>query len=158
DKLPQASDIDLISPAREEGKDGMKITRQIISRRQAGEAVPVQDIRGRQFDGRMVVWVDPGGLAGLWKDGTLLPAARKIIEEKAGILAVEVLRTGATAGARRPPINKTFAGYTFGYNRPLVAERVHDILTAIAFAQGKGAKVIHLVGQGEAGPWVVLAR
>jgi hypothetical protein len=69
-----------------------------------------------------------------------------------------VLRTGKTAGAKRAPVNKTFAGYTFGYNRPLVAERVHDILTAVAFAQRKGAKVIHLVGQGEAGPWVVLAR
>ncbi len=35
---------------------------------------------------------------------------------------------------------------------------MHDILTAVAFAQGQGAKEIHLLGQECAGPWVVLAR
>jgi hypothetical protein len=158
DKLPEPKDVALVAPPREEGKDGLRIVRQTISRRDAGEAVRVEQIRGKEFDGRVVVWVDPAGLAGLWKDGTLIPAARELIEQKAGILAVEVLRTGASAAAKRTPINKAFAGYTFGYKRPLVAERVHDILTAVAFAQGKGAKAIHLVGQGEAGPWVILAR
>ena len=158
DKLPSPKDISLVAPPREEGKDGVKITRQTISRLNSGEAMPVQEIRGKDFDGRVVIWVDPAGLAGLWKDGALVPAARKIIEEKVGILAVEVLRTGSTFGLKRTPINKTFAGFTFGYNRPLVSDRVHDVLTAVAFAQKQGAKVIHLVGHGEAGPWVALAR
>jgi hypothetical protein len=158
DKLPSPKDISLVAPPQEEGKDGVRITRHTISRLNSGEAMPVQEIRGKNFDGRVVIWVDPAGLAGLWKDGALVPAARKIIEDKAGIVAVEVLRTGATAGFKRTPINKTFGGFTFGYNRPLVSERVHDILTAVAFAQKQGAKVIHLVGHGEAGPWVALAR
>ena len=56
-------------------------------------------------------------------------------------------------------MNKSYAGFTFGYNRPLLAERIHDILTAIAFAKNQfHTKRIHLVGFGKAGPWVVLAR
>src|SRR5262249_41094348 len=158
--LPAPDDITLVAPLQEEGKAGVKITRQVISRKGAGEAVRVEEIRShdpKEFDGRVVIWVDPAGLAGLWKDGALGPAAHKIIDQKAGILAVEALRTGKSATAKRTPVNKTFAGYTFGYNRPLLSERVHDILTAVALAQKKGAKQIHLVGVGEAGPWVVLA-
>lgn len=57
------------------------------------------------------------------------------------------------------PVNEGYAGYTFGYNRPLPADRVHDILTAVAAARGhEKAGTINLVGFGEAGPWVMLAR
>ena len=163
DTMPGPHEVLSSAPPTEEHKDGLAITRFTLSRRGAGEAVPVELIRGAakgntSKPATLVVWVDPAGLSGLWKDGALVPAARKILDHHAGILAVEVLRTGATAGATRMPINKEFAGYTFGYNRPLVAERTHDILTAVAFAQRMGAKAVHLVGIGEAGPWVVLAR
>jgi dienelactone hydrolase len=158
DKLPPANDIVEAAPAKTEVRDGVTVVRHTLSRKDAGEAVLVQEIRPKGFDGRVVVWVDPAGLAGLWQDGKLVPAARKVIDQGAGILAVETLRTGQTASAQRWPINKGFAGYTFGYNRPLLAERVHDVLTAVAFAHGRGAKTIHLLGQGRAGPWVALAR
>ena len=57
------------------------------------------------------------------------------------------------------PVNKSFAGYTYGYNRPVFANRVHDILTSVMFARDLGkAKTIHLVGWEGAGPWVAAAR
>jgi hypothetical protein len=56
-------------------------------------------------------------------------------------------------------VNEKYSGYTSGYNRPLVANRVHDILTAVAFVKNhERTKVVHLVGFDEAGPWVLLAR
>src|SRR5207237_1639829 len=58
-----------------------------------------------------------------------------------------------------PPVNEGYAGYTYGYNRPLLAQRVHDVLTAVAHARGhEKTKKVHLVGFGKAGPWVILAR
>ncbi len=161
DKLPASQEIVAAAPPQEEGKDGLRVIRHTLTRQGAGEAVSVQEIHGERKGGSppvVVVWVDPAGLPGLWKDGSLIAPARKLIDQKAGILAVEVLRTGATAGVKRTPVNRAFPGYTFGYNRPLVAERVHDILTAVAFARGQGAKVVHLVGQEAAGPWVIMAR
>jgi hypothetical protein len=67
--------------------------------------------------------------------------------------------TGETQDAKPMAVNQRYAGYTFGYNRPLLANRVHDILTAVAYAQSyDGAKKVHLAGFDKAGPWVLLAR
>jgi hypothetical protein len=62
--------------------------------------------------------------------------------------------------ARASSNSREYAGYTFGYNHPLFARRVHDILTLVSFAR-RGryrAKRIHLVGVNGAGPWVAAAR
>ena len=46
-----------------------------------------------------------------------------------------------------------------GYNHPLFSQRVHDILTAVAFVRGnEKTKQVDLVGWDAAGPWVMLAR
>jgi hypothetical protein len=56
------------------------------------------------------------------------------------------------------PIDEGYPGYTFGYNRTLLANRVHDILTAVAAARDLyKVKSVELVGFGKAGPWVALA-
>ena len=57
------------------------------------------------------------------------------------------------------PVNEGYAGFTFGYNRPLLANRIHDILTAVACARAhEKTKKVDLVGFDSAGPWVLLAR
>ena len=44
-------------------------------------------------------------------------------------------------------------------NNYILANRVHDILTAVAYAKArKSTKTIHLIGFRNAGPWVALAR
>ena len=57
------------------------------------------------------------------------------------------------------PVNEGYAGYTYGYNRPLLAERVHDILTAVAYARQQATlKRVLLAGFDKGGPWAALAR
>ena len=52
-----------------------------------------------------------------------------------------------------------YACYTYGYNYPLAAERVHDILSAISFIRHSlKAEKVDLVGLSGAGHWVALAR
>jgi hypothetical protein len=105
-----------------------------------------------------VVWVHPKGKASLFEDGKLAPAARQVLDRKAAILAFDAFGTGEF-GEVKPQVDSKYAGYTFGYNRPLLAQRVHDILTAVAFVRGDArTKKVHLVGWEEAGPWVLLAR
>jgi hypothetical protein len=56
------------------------------------------------------------------------------------------------------PVDETFSGLTFGYNPPLLANRVYDIVTAVAYArQSMKAKNVYLVGFRSAGSWAVLA-
>jgi len=88
-----------------------------------------------------------------------VPAAKAILAKKSGILAIDCLGTGEQTAAQPRKVDQGFAGFTFGYNRPLLAGRVRDVLTAVAFAKGVlEAKTIRLVGWDEAGPWVLLAR
>ena len=55
---------------------------------------------------------------------------------------------------------REFVGYTAGYNHPLFSQRVHDILTLIAFSKYSKYEPdgIHLIGLGKiAGPLVAAA-
>lgn len=155
--LPVAGEIE----AKRQGSprlDGFIVQGFVLGRKNQGDAVPAVLVHRQAFSGTVVVWIDPAGKASLIADGKVAPAAKSILDKGAAILAVDVLGTGELAGDRMN-VNKTFAGYTFGYNSPLLAQRVHDILTAVAFARGhKGTKTVHLVGHGKAGPWVLLAR
>jgi dienelactone hydrolase len=158
DELPSSKDVESTEIGEKGEKDGLTWRRYLIGRKGAGEQVPVFGIKGPAFDGTVVVWVHPRGKASLFEGGNLTPAARHILDAKAAILAVDVFGTGEY-GAIKPEVNKTFAGYTFGYNRPLLAQRIHDVLTAVAFAKGhEKTQKVHLVGWEKAGPWVLLAR
>ena len=54
---------------------------------------------------------------------------------------------------------KKYAGYVFGYNHPMFAQRVHDVLTLVALARNDDlpAEKVYLVGLGGAGHWVAAA-
>jgi dienelactone hydrolase len=159
DRLPRSEDVEETRPFDKEEKDGLMWRRFFLSRKGKGEQIPAVGIRGKEFDGTVVVWIHPAGKSSLWQDGKLVPEAKQILDKKAAILAPDVFLTGEFEGAKPPPVHQQYAGFTFGYNRSLLANRVHDILTAVAFAKGyKDTKTVHLVGWDKAGPWVLLAR
>jgi dienelactone hydrolase len=235
DQLPDASEIETKEVGPKEEKDGLRWRKLLLGRKGEKEQVPAFGIRGKEFDGTVVVWIHPKGKSSLMRNGKLIPEAKRILDGKAAILTVDAFWTGEAQGAviavqpdktaldskklsvndlrqafqafaKQPvgdllmveskekaaesvkkigelllrsndgqvvpvkdvaqivthnklPINEGYAGYSFGYNRPLLANRVHDILTAVAFAKGhEGTKRVHLVGFEEAGPWVALAR
>jgi dienelactone hydrolase len=156
--LPAGSEIE----SKEQGTpklEGTTVQGLTLARKKQGEAVPAVLVRGKEFSGTVVVWVDPAGKASLTEGGKLAPAARALLDKGAAVLAVDVMGTGELA-KDDIKVEGRFAGYTFGYNSPLLAQRVHDILTAVAFAstQVGGVKKVHLLGNGKAGPWVMLAR
>lgn len=159
DRLPMPAHVDVVG--KDEGKEvgNVKMRTFILSRKGQGEAVRTLGMMPANCNGTGIVWVHPDGIASVFKEGMITPEAQKALDSGAALLAVEPFRTGPGAGPA-PSVNKSYAGYTFGYNRPLLAERVHDILTAVAFGQSHKDQVqkIHLVGFGKAGPWVALAR
>jgi hypothetical protein len=157
--LPASSDVEETRAREKEVRDKVTTRRFLLGRKGRGEAIPALGVMPDGFDGTVVVWVHPKGKASLYSAGKLSAEAKAILDKKAAILAVDVFSTGELALDKPMAIDKRFAGYTFGYNKPLVAQRVHDILTAVAHAKGhEKTKKIHLVGFEEAGPWVLLAR
>ncbi len=159
DRLPAAKEVEEVIENQRTEQDGVIYRRYLLSRKGQGEQIPAVGLCRKGFDGTVVVWIHPEGKRSLWQDGKLVPAAQQILDKKAAIFAPDVLLTGESATAKPMPVDPNFAGFTFGYNRSLLANRVHDILTAVAYVKGhKDTKAVHLVGWDTAGPWVLLAR
>jgi dienelactone hydrolase len=167
DELPQdGSATEQLNLVNVGGDNGDMLVTSYLSRQGRGEAIPMAAVfpPPARFNGQVVVWVHQEDTTSTLRGGKVTPLARKIVEGGSALLVVEVFRTGASAKEPQATTNmkigsNTYAGYFFGYNRSLVAERVHDILTAVTFARlAPGVKSVHLVGFGEAGPWVALAR
>jgi dienelactone hydrolase len=153
--------------------DGVKLHLDAVGRKGEGDMVPLAAVH--TGDAGIVVWVHPKGKASLVVGGKLNPSVQALVDKGYSVVAPDVFQTGELTGNwplseaehkgksfREPsmyPVNTQFAGYTYGYNRPVFANRVRDILTAVAFARDLGgAKTIHLVGWEGAGPWVAAAR
>jgi dienelactone hydrolase/pimeloyl-ACP methyl ester carboxylesterase len=140
--------------------DGFVMHRAVLGRQTEQDAMPCVGVFGPKYSGeKAVIWVSPKGKASVMADGNLDPALKTLVDAGYAVVAGDVLGVGEQAGGDSRAVNATFAGYTYGYNRSLLANRVHDVLTLIAFGKSMlKAKTLHLVGWGEAGPWAVLAK
>jgi dienelactone hydrolase len=158
DQLPSPQEVEYKEAGQREF-DQFQVRKLVLGRKGQGEQIPAVLVAPADANGTIVVWIHPAGKASLIQGAKWTPAAHQILAKKGTIIAPDVFLTGEFAGWSPPAVNPSYAGYTFGYNRPLLANRVHDILTAVAFARGQDkAKTIHLVGFEQAGPWVILAR
>jgi dienelactone hydrolase len=164
DTLPAAKEVEVVARDKAVKKDGVESQSLVLSRKGQREVVRVRALRGKDWDGTIVVWVHPDGLASVRQGDKLAFGVQEILNKKAAVLAVEPLLTGPKSEEAEMPITKHqkqsgYGGYTTCYSRPLLSNRVHDILTAVAFARGaKGVKRVDLLGLERAGPWAVLAR
>jgi hypothetical protein len=117
------------------------------------------------FGGTAVLWFDGAGKKHLFgDDGKPTAAVKQLFDKGHAVISADVLQTGEfladeSQAAPAPKVDKNFAGYTFGYNRPLLSQRVHDVLTVIAAVKRyPDFTGIKLVGTGDAGLWTLLAR
>ncbi|MDB5313210.1 MAG: hypothetical protein JWO38_7412 [Gemmataceae bacterium] len=159
DELPKKPAI-ITGPGEFKLAGGMRVQKGLISRG-GGEmvAIPVLGVTGEKLGGPVAVWVHPGGKASVYEKGSLGPVVRSLTDAGVGVLAIDPFGIGELAPDKVHPVDKTFAGFTYGYNRSLLANRVSDVLTAVAFAHSLlKAETVHLVGWGEMGPVAVLAK
>ena len=140
----------------------------LLRNKARGEELPVAFLYPKDWNGQAVIWIHDSGKAGLFtSEGKPTADVQKLLDAGASVAGVDLLFQGEflTDGkpvekTRRVKNTREFAGYTFGYNHSLFAQRVHDILTVIAFVQNhdRTPKSIDVVGLGAAGPWVAAAR
>ena len=134
-----------------------------VGRADEADAVPVAAVfergLGRGVEGNAVVWLHPDGKASLFEGGKPMAAVQKLLEAGIAVFAPDVLGVGEAAIPTGFQVNPTYAGFTYGYNRPLLAQRVHDALTTAAHARKfVGAKTVSIIGVGEMGPVAILAK
>ena len=165
--LPDAADVAL-EQARETDAGAYTVSTGLLRNRRLSSELPAVVIRPKQWNGRTAIWLDQDGKSGLFQDdGGPKAAIRRLIDAGVRIVGVDLLYQGEflkdgkpITRTRRVKNPREAAAYTFGYNPTLFAHRVHDVLTAIAFARasGDGHGAVDLVGLNGSGPWAVAAR
>jgi len=116
---------------------------------------------------RTVIWIDEQGKSGLYlDDGSLKAPIQSLLNSGMTVIGVDLLNQGEflTKGGpnkrqRCLPGEEAFAGWTYCYNLPVFARRVHDILAVIALVKRGDVKQheIDVVGPNGAGPLVAAA-
>jgi hypothetical protein len=130
-----------------------------------GEELPVLSWhpKGRPWNGKVVIWADGGGKAAV----AARPELKKLLDAGFAVIAADLLYQGEFLADGKPlgeqpkvANNRAYAGFTYGYNAPLFAKRVHDLLTLIAFVANDehAPKDVTLIGSGGAGPIAAAAR
>lgn len=158
DRLPAADQVAFQKAEPIDSRPEFTVQRMLMGRTNTKEAVPALWIGKPAANGDVVVWVHPAGKSSVFQSGDrLVPEAQSLVDAGLRILALDVIGTGESSWDF-PKVDPRYAGYTFGYNSPLVAERVHDILTAIVAARQASNGPVSVVGWDAAGPWVVLAN
>jgi dienelactone hydrolase len=135
--------------------------RMLLSRVENGEQVPALLLSPRNPSGDIVVLVHPEGKFGMLdKSGEPGPLVGEMLAAGQSVLLLDPFLTGEYHRPdRRTPAPDAKIGFFACFNRTLLAQRVHDILTALTVARDRaGTKRVHLVGVGDAGVWCLLAR
>jgi dienelactone hydrolase len=114
--------------------------------------LPMVVLAPKKAGKRTVVWIDKAGKAGLYASyGTVRPPIRRLLEAGVTVVGVDLLYQGEFLGDQQPPERQRwltneegYAGWTYCYNLPVFARRVHDVegvghLVAAAVAQARGA-------------------
>lgn len=135
-----------------------------------GEELPTISLQPKNPNYQVVIWVDPLGKRALFgPDGKPRAEVHKLLADGFVVMGVDLIGQGEFTADGRPSAKARlltanhwdrYLGYTLGYNHSLFAQRVHDVLSAIAFVKETmppGCR-IRLVGTKGAGHWVAAAR
>jgi dienelactone hydrolase len=179
--LPAAGEVE--AKARGEGElAGVKVEKLSLARKGSGEAVPALFFKPAAWNGTVLVAVNHHGKSAACftpstpPHGDVHRMVKSFLDLGAAVLSPDLFLTGEYAppellrnfhqrGADNPAFKKDdgrhakYVAYTYGYNRTVLAQRVHDLLTAIGHARAlPGVKKVNLLGAREAAPWCVMAR
>ena len=129
--------------------------------------LPTVLLKPKSYRKQLVIWIDGEGKADLFDGANVRPAAKRLLDAGVEVVGVDLLYQGefladgkSLTTTRRVENSRDYAGFTLAYNRPLFAERVHDLLTVIA-AMRFGAdspERVFLIGTAGAGPIAAAAR
>ena len=118
----------------------------------------------------VVLWLDGQGKQSLFDEGALRSQVQTLLDAGAVVVGADLfmqgdfLKDGRVLEQQRVVKNPREApAYTYCYNHSLFAQRVHDVLTLVAYvrgfkAPGETPKRLHLIGRNGTGPMVAAAR
>ena len=129
--------------------------------------LPMVVLKPKEATQQTVVWTDEQGKSGLYtSDGLVKSHIQSLLNAGVTVVGVDLLYQGeflaeeqSNKQQRWLPDEEAFAGWTYCYNLPLFARRVHDILAVIVFLKNNNSTTnqIYVVGLNGTGPLVAAA-
>ena len=145
----------------EEQKSGYKQITGWIRNTTHGEELPSLFLLPEGWNRRVVLWLTDAGKAGLLDAGaSLVPGVAQLVQNGTAVVGIDLLYQGESLGDGQPLTEarsvknpREFLGYTVGYNHPLFAQRVHDVLSVAVAARTAQdpPESLDIVGIGHAG-------
>ncbi len=163
DRMPRRDEVQVLSNRPGEQRDEYTLARLESRAYFPSEEVPCVLLKPTQWSGRVVVWSDATGGTNLSRQHESYGrTVQSLLDRGIAVLGVDVLGTGKHNPDNTPTSNKLnmrAKAFTYAYNRSLLANQVHDMLTAITFVRHlPGVTQVDLLGVGQAGVWTVLAK
>jgi hypothetical protein len=146
-ELPAAGDLAIEQTSK---TDGSGYTQYIglLRNKSRGEQLPMALLLPKNWNSRAAIWLSERGKAALFnEDGSPADDVRRLVDAGTAVFGVDLLLQGeflpdGGAASRNPPAKnqpvknpREFAGYTYGYNYALLAQRAHDVLNVISFVK-----------------------
>ena len=161
-ELPGADHLVIESRGQINGSD-FTAERLILGRKDVGDRLPALLFLPTAGKGRReaTVIVHTEGKAALMAEGLSAPGGlvRALLAQGQAVLTPDVFLTGEFRPQTGPGVlrDRSYRLFT-SYNKTDVAERVQDILTAVAVLRARpDVRGVNLVGIGDAGLWCLLA-
>jgi hypothetical protein len=147
-----------------------RLTKMLLRYEAKGEEVPAILFEPKVATREVVILVDPCGKQALLdSSGAPREDVAKLLAGGSAVLGIDLFGQGEFTPDGKPLAKarlltasnwNRYLGYTLGYNRPLFAQRVHDILSAISClkATRPSEQKLRLVALKGAGHWAAAAR
>lgn len=133
----------------------------VLTLKSHGEELPTVFLLPQNWNKQVVLWFDLKGKNQLLAaDGQPNKQISRLVNAGFAVASPDLYLSGAFTDDHEPvsqmPVVKNpreFAGFTLGYNHPLFAQRVHDVLTCLSSAKyhEQNPAKVHIVGVNGAG-------
>ena len=162
----KAGNVDWVLKDKQDRGGYLEMSGTLINRTY-GEELGAVWLYPKQGNGRAVIWLDDDGKSALRNaDGSVKSAVLALVQGGATVLGVDLLfQGGAPVKQTRVVANpREFAGYTFGYNHALFAQRTHDVLSIVNLLRHTkvgshpNPRTVAIAGWRSTGPIVAAAR
>jgi dienelactone hydrolase len=144
------------------------VDHQTLRRSSGHPQLPFTRMAPKEDRGDVLIWADPAGKSSLLdRFGHVDADAQKLLDSGFAIICPELFLIGenrpqgvaATMPSATIYAKQQYAGFLYNFNRSIMAERVDDLMTTVAFAQSDHhTKRIYLLGTGDVAPAAVMAK
>ena len=179
--VPEAGDVNFELVSKETRDEFMELSG-LVQNTKFGEEVPASFLYPLgSWDGHVVIWLSPDGKKGMFEEGAKpIGEVRALLARGSAVMGLDLFAQGEflkseklsernpetiyskNQNAKLPKDSwQRSPVYYYGYNHSTFARRVHDVLTAVSFAQHSenyDVKKISLAGAKGAGHWAAAAR